>query len=55
MAEDDLSIVVGGPEGIGFKWTFECFRVSDGRREGVPEGKGGDGKGSGYYNVLLMY
>ena len=25
MAEDDLSIVVGGPEGIGFKWTFECF------------------------------
>ena len=49
MAEDDLSNVVGGPEEIGFKLTFEgteCIRVSDGRREGVPVGRGGDGEGS---------
>ncbi|XP_030193093.1 fibroblast growth factor 12 isoform X2 [Gadus morhua] len=39
MAEDDLSNVVGGP-------TTECVRVSDGQREGVPEGRGGDGEGS---------
>jgi hypothetical protein len=49
MAEDDLSNVVGGPEEIGFKLTFErteCIRVSDGQREGVPEGRAGDGEGS---------
>ena len=49
MAEDDFSNVVGGPEEIGFKSTFvdlQCIRVSDGQREGVPEGRGGDGEGS---------
>ena len=32
MAEVDLSDVVGGPEGMGFKMTFEqklCIRVSE--------------------------
>ena len=34
---------------MGFKLTFErkeCIRVSDGQREGVPEGRGGVGEGS---------
>ena len=56
MAEDDLSNVVGGPEEIGFKLTFEgteCIRVSDGQREGVPEGRGGDGEGSVTQGAIL--
>ena len=46
MAEDDLSNVVGGP-------TTECVRVSDGQREGVPEGRGGDGEGSVPQGAIL--
>ena len=57
MAEDDLSnAVVGGPEEIGFKLTFEgteCIRVSDGQREGFPEGRGGDGEGSVPQGAIL--
>ena len=47
-AEDDLSDVVGGPEEMGFKLTFEqkWIKVSDGQREGVPECRGGEGEGS---------
>ena len=56
MAEDDLSNVVCGPEEIGFKLTFEgteCIRVSVGQREGVPEGRGGDGEGSVPQGAIL--
>ena len=56
MAEDDLSNVVGGHEEMGFKWTAErteCIRVSDGQREGVPEGRGGDGEGSVPQSAIL--
>ena len=49
MVENDLSNIVGGPEKMGFKLTFEWTEwiwVSDGQREGIPEGRGGDGEGS---------
>ena len=31
----------------------ECIRVSEGQREGVPEGRGGDGKGSVPQGAIL--
>ena len=53
MAEDDLSNVVGGPEEIGFKLTFECSAVNSEciRFFGWPEG--GSSRGNVvYYNIL---
>ena len=57
---EDLADVVGDPEEKGFKLTLErkeCIGVSDGQREGVQEGRGGEGEGSvpqGAVLVLVM-
>ena len=38
---------------VVLKRLEECIGVSDGQREGVPEGRGGDGEGSVPQGVVL--